>query len=164
MPAEVQRVTRLIVNGSVVELDLDRDTPLLYVLRNDLGLKGTRFGCGEGLCGACTILIDGRAVCACDTPLWAADDRSITTVEGLAEKGQLGPVQQALLDARAGQCGYCLSGIVMRLEGALRARPRLDRDGILNELSRNLCRCGTHPRVIAALDALLAREPSEARA
>lgn len=162
MPAE--KLTRLTVNGSVVELNLDQDIPLLYVLRNDLGLKGTRFGCGEGLCGACTVLIDGRPIYACDTPLWAAHDRSITTVEGLLENGSLGPVQQALLDARAGQCGYCLAGIVMRLEGALRATPRLDRAGIVAELSRNLCRCGTHPRVIEALDTLLRRERLEAQA
>jgi nicotinate dehydrogenase subunit A len=150
----------LVVNGSPAEVRADPDTPLLYLLRNDLGLKGTRFGCGEGLCGACTVLIDGRAAYSCNTPLWAVSGKAITTIEGLGGAGCLGSVQTALLGARAGQCGYCLAGIVMRLQGALADPRQLRRQEIVTELSKNLCRCGTHPRVLRALDALLAEQSS----
>ena len=152
---------KLTVNGREQAIDADGDTPLLYVLRNELGLKGTRFGCGGGLCGACTVLIEDRPAYACDTPLWAAESRRVTTVEGLLDDGALGSVQTALVEARAGQCGYCLSGVTMRIEGALRAQPPLSRREIVDELAKNLCRCGTHPRILRALDALLAARAPE---
>ena len=154
--------TAFIVNGAAQASERDPQTPLLHVLRNDLGLKAARFGCGQGLCGACTVLVDDVAVHACDTPLWSVAGKQVVTAEGLLEGGALGRVQQALVDERAGQCGYCLTGIVMRIEGALRAQAPATRERIVQALARNLCRCGAHPRILKAIDRLLARqEPAQ---
>jgi nicotinate dehydrogenase subunit A len=144
--------TALRVNGTVVDVTADPDTPLLYVLRNDLRLKGTRFGCGTGDCGTCTVHIDGRAEPSCILPLSAVDGRSITTVEGLADGGRLDPLQRAILAEQAGQCGYCLSGVLMSARALLDANLRPTRDEIRAALDANLCRCGVMDRMVRAVE------------
>jgi nicotinate dehydrogenase subunit A len=124
------------------------DTPLLYVLRNDLGLPGTRFGCGSGQCGACMVLIDGRAMNSCDTPLSFAPGKKITTIEGL---GGNHPVQKALERHQAAQCGYCMSGIVMNAIALLSTNPHPTEAQVRETLDKNLCRCGSHNRVVKAI-------------
>jgi nicotinate dehydrogenase subunit A len=142
--------TDLTVNGEPRQVDAHPDTPLLDVLRGSLGLRGARFGCGQGLCGACAVLVDGRSVNSCDTPLWAVEGRSVTTVEGLAQSG-LHPVQQAVLDEQAGQCGFCLSGLVVSAAALLAEQPRPDEATVAAALDRHLCRCGSQRRMIAAV-------------
>lgn len=142
----------LTVNDVATTLEADPDTPLLYVLRNDLKLKGTRFGCGSGECGACTVWIDGRPIRSCDTPLWAAENKAVTTIEGLGGPDAEHPLQQAILDLQAGQCGYCLSGIIMTAAAFLRDTPVPTRAGAAEALERNLCRCGVHRRVLDAVE------------
>jgi nicotinate dehydrogenase subunit A len=142
---------RLSVNGVERALAADPDTPLLYVLRNDLGLKGTRFGCGSGQCGACFVLIEGRAAPACDTPLWSAAGKQITTVEGLGKGGSLHPLQQAFLAEQAAQCGYCTSGILISAAALLAGNPRPTESEVRAALDRNLCRCGSHNRMVRAV-------------
>ncbi|HET8663682.1 MAG TPA: (2Fe-2S)-binding protein [Nocardioides sp.] len=148
-------MTSLTVNGERVEVDRPDDTPLLTVLRDALGLVGTRFGCGQGLCGACTVLLDGRPALSCDTPLWQAADASVVTVEGLAADGP-NPVQQSLIEHQAAQCGFCISGIVVRATALLAESPDASADDVAAALERNLCRCGTHQRIV---DAVLAARP-----
>lgn len=144
--------TNLTINGVEHALSADADTPLMYCLRDDLGLKGTRFGCGSGHCGACTVLVDGRAVQSCDTPLWAAAGHQVTSVEGLADD-RIGTVlRQAFIDLQAAQCGYCINGILMAATALLKQNARPDRPAILKALERNLCRCGTHVRILRAID------------
>jgi nicotinate dehydrogenase subunit A len=142
---------RLSVNGVERALAADPDTPLLYVLRNDLGLKGTRFGCGSGQCGACFVLIEGRAAPACDTPLWSAAGKQITTVEGLGKGGSLHPLQQAFIAEQAAQCGYCTSGILISAAALLAGNPRPTESEVRAALDRNLCRCGSHNRMVRAV-------------
>ena len=142
---------RLTVNGAAHEVRAPADTPLLYVLRNDLGLKGTRFGCGSGECGACFVLIDDRAMPACDTPLWSAAGKSVTTVEVLAEGDTPHALQRAFIAEQAGQCGYCLSGILMSAAALLKTNPRPSEAEIRLALDRNLCRCGAHNRIVRAI-------------
>jgi nicotinate dehydrogenase subunit A len=142
---------RLRVNGEEVTVSAGADTPLLTVLRNELGLLGSRFGCGLGLCGACFVRMDDAVVPACDTPLWAAAGRSVTTVEGLAPEGELHPVQQALLDRQAAQCGFCISGITVRAAALLEEQPAPDAGTVARALDRNLCRCGAQRRIIDAV-------------
>ena len=139
------------VNGAEHEVSAEPQTPLLYILRNNLGLKGTRFGCGEGQCGACTVLFDGRAVQSCDTPLWSAAGHEIVTVEGIGEKGSLHPIQQALLDEQAAQCGYCTNGIMMAVKALLDTNQDPSDGQIAASLDRNLCRCGSHVRILRAV-------------
>jgi nicotinate dehydrogenase subunit A len=139
------------VNGRAAEVAAEPNTPLLYVLRNDLGLKGTRFGCGAGHCGACTVLVDGNAVQSCDTPLWSAAGREITTIEGLGSAAQPHPLQRAFLDEQAAQCGYCVNGIIMSAAALLAKTPRPTDGEIAAALDRNLCRCGTHVRILRAI-------------
>ena len=139
------------VNGADREVSAEPNTPLVYLLRNDLALKGTRFGCGSGHCGACTVLMDGNAVQSCDTPLWSAAGRSITTIEGLGSAEHPHPLQQAFLDEQAAQCGYCSNGIIMSA-AALLGKNRDPSDAeIAAALDRNLCRCGTHVRILRAI-------------
>ena len=142
---------RLIVNGTETALDVDPHTPLLYALRNDLELKGTRFGCGSGQCGACFVLIDGHPAPACDTPLWSAAGKSITTVEGLSEGGRLHPLQSAFLAEQAAQCGYCTSGVLIAAAALLAKNPRPTESEVRTALDRNLCRCGSHNRMVRAV-------------
>lgn len=139
------------MNGRDHEVAADPVTPLLYVLRNDLGLKGTRFGCGTGHCGSCAVLVDGRAVRSCTTPLEAVVGRRVTTIEELSADGKLHPVQQALLDEQAGECGYCVSGIVISAKALLDAVPRPTTQQIREALDGNLCRCGAHQRFLRAV-------------
>jgi nicotinate dehydrogenase subunit A len=142
---------RLRVNGSDAEVAADPDASLLTVLRNELGLLGSRFGCGLGQCGACFVRMDGAVVPACDTPVWSAAGRSVVTVEGLAPDGALHPVQQAILDSQAAQCGFCISGIAVRAAALLEEDPAPDADTVARALDRNLCRCGAQRRIIAAV-------------
>lgn len=135
------------VNGEPVVCAAPEHTSLIYVLRNDLGLLGTRFGCGSGLCGACLVLVDGKPTPSCDTPLWAARGRKVTTVEGLTSH----PVQQALIDEQAAQCGYCISGIVVNAAALLADDRHPDEATVRAHLDRNLCRCGVHNRVVRAV-------------
>ena len=139
------------VNGLEREVRADPATPLLHILRNDLGLKGTRFGCGEGHCGACTVLVDGKPLQSCDTPLWSAAGHDITTVEGLAKDGAPHPVQQAFIDEQAAQCGYCINGIMLSAVALLERNPDPGEVDIIAALDRNLCRCGTHVRILRAI-------------
>lgn len=141
----------LSVNGKQHTVDADGNTALLYILRNDLKLKGTRFGCGAGHCGACTVLLDNKAVQSCDTPLWSAVGHEISTIEGLGDSQSPGRLQQAFIDLQAAQCGYCINGIIMAAEALLRANPNPTDAEIVAALERNLCRCGTHLRVLKAI-------------
>lgn len=139
------------VNGHAVSVSAAPDTPLLMVLRNDLGLVGTRFGCGLGQCGACFVRLGGRVVSSCDTPLWSVEGRSVVTIEGLAPGAALHPVQQALLDEQAAQCGFCISGIAVAAAALLEVNPNPGEEKVAEALDRNLCRCGAHRRIIRAV-------------
>ena len=153
---------RLSVNGVQRDVTATPDTPLLTVLREDLGLLGSRFGCGLGLCGACFVRMDDAVVPACDTPLWSAAGRSVVTVEGLAPEGELHPVQQALIDRQAAQCGFCISGIAVRAAALLDDVPSPDAATVAQALDRNLCRCGAQRRIIDAVVAAGRRDPEPA--
>jgi nicotinate dehydrogenase subunit A len=142
---------RLQVNGAEHEVQAEDDTPLLYVLRHQLGLTGTRFGCGANQCGACHVLIDGRSLPACDTPLWAVQGKTIVTVEGLGAKGALHPLQQAFIDEQAAQCGYCLSGILISAAELLARQPQASEAQVRATLDKHLCRCGSHNRIVCAV-------------
>ncbi len=140
------------VNGTARAVELDDPTePLLYVLRNDLGLHGTKFGCGLGQCGACTVLVDGRPVRSCVTPAQALAGREITTIEGLGSPPQPDAVQAAFIAEAASQCGYCTAGLVVASRALLRENPHPNVQQIREALAGNLCRCGAHPRVIRAV-------------
>ena len=141
----------VLVNGQRREVRTEPDTALLYVLRNHLGLKGTRFGCGLGLCGACLVLVDGRVAYSCDLPLWAAQDKEITTVEGLGTPDQPHPVTRALIAGQAAQCGYCLSGVIIAAVGLLGHNADPSDEEIRAALDDNLCRCGAHNRIVRAV-------------
>ena len=151
-------MTDLRVNGRAVSVDADPDTPLLTVLREDLGLHGSRFGCGLGLCGACFVRLDGAVVPSCDTPLWQAEGTEVVTVEGLSPDGAPHPVQQAVLENQAAQCGFCISGIAVNAATLLDQQPDADEDTIVAALDRNLCRCGVQRRIVDAV--LSARTPA----
>ncbi len=142
---------RLRVNGREHDVRAAADTPLLYVLRNDLGLKAAHFGCGSGLCGACRVLLDGRAVASCDTPLWAAAGHEITTAEGLGDASHPHRLQRALIAEQAGQCGYCLPGILVSAAALLAENPRPSEAEVRAALDPNLCRCGAHNRIVRAV-------------
>ena len=146
-----QAPIELHVNATIVRVSVDPETPLLYVLRNDLQLKGTRFGCGVGMCGACTVLVDGRAVESCDVPTGSVAGRLITTIEGLARDGELNPLQDAFLAEQAGQCGYCLSGILVATSALLEADPSPSEAAIREALDGHICRCGAHARILRAI-------------
>jgi nicotinate dehydrogenase subunit A len=140
------------VNGRAVDLAVDDDAmPLLYALRNDLDLHGPRFGCGLGQCGACTVHLDGKAVRSCITPIGSVKGKAVTTLEGLGTEGRLHPLQQAFIDEQAVQCGYCIIGMIMQAADFLKSNPRPAEDQIREALANNICRCGTHTRIIAAV-------------
>ncbi len=139
------------VNGVQHTVHAEPDTPLLYILRNDLKLKGAKFGCGLGQCGACMVLIDGHNVMSCDTPLWAAAGKAITTIEALGSLDAPNVLQRAFITEQAAQCGYCLSGAVMTATELLARNPDPSESEIKQALARNLCRCGTHTRIIKAV-------------
>ena len=144
-------VQELRINGKAVRVEADRERSLLGVLRDDLGLTGAKYGCGEGRCGACTVLIDGTPTRSCVTKLGAVAAREITTIEGLERDGKLHPLQQAFLDAGAMQCAYCTSGMIVTGVGLLRQNPDPSRQEIVEYMDGNICRCGTYPRIIAAI-------------
>ncbi len=139
------------VNGATREVVAQPDTPLLYVLRNDFGLVGSRFGCGSGQCGACYVLIDGRPIASCDLPVSLAAGKHVTTVEGLGAAGQLHPVQKALIAEQAAQCGYCMSGIAVSAAALLASNKRPTEAQVRAALDKHLCRCGSHNRVVRAV-------------
>jgi aerobic-type carbon monoxide dehydrogenase small subunit (CoxS/CutS family) len=143
--------TEIVVNGVRHQVDAEPDAPLLSVLRDDLGLTGTKYGCGEGQCGACTVLVDGVPARSCITRLSSVAGKRITTIEGLASGGRLHPVQEAFLHAGAMQCGYCTSGMIVASAGLLGANPHPSEAEIKQALEGNVCRCGTYPRIIAAV-------------
>lgn len=141
----------LTINGKAVRVETDATKPLLYVLRDELTLRGSRFGCGLEQCGACMVLIDGAAEYSCSREIGTLAGKAITTVEGLSNNGALSPLQKAFLDEQAGQCGYCLSGILVSATALLAKNPKPSRTEIVEALDRNLCRCGMHNRVIRAI-------------
>jgi aerobic-type carbon monoxide dehydrogenase small subunit (CoxS/CutS family) len=143
---------RLVVNGDTRALEVAEQETLLYVLRDRLDLTGTKYGCGEGRCGACTVLVGNRAVRSCLTPA-ASVTEPVTTIEGLERNGVLHPVQQAFLDAEALQCGYCTPGMIMRAVALLESTPRPSRERIVSAMNGNICRCGTYPRIVEAIAA-----------
>lgn len=148
------------VNAAQVEVVVDANTALLHVLRNDLKLKGTRAGCGVGSCGSCMVLLDGRCVNSCDTPIWAVQGHEVTTVEGLGTPDHPHPLQRAFLDLQAAQCGYCINGMMMSLAALMHDRAAPTEAAMQAALSRHLCRCGTHMRILrAARQALGLVEP-----
>ena len=145
------RTTELNVNGIPRTVTAEESTPLLYILRNDLHLKGTRFGCGQGVCGCCTVLLDGRSIQSCNTPLSAADGREISTIEGLGTSESLHPLQQAFIEEQAGQCGYCLNGMIMGAAALLKRDPAPSDAVIRSTLDIHLCRCGSYDRILRAI-------------
>ena len=142
---------KLTVNGRAHAVDAEPDTPLLYVLRNELGLNGAKFGCGLGQCGACTVIVDGAAVFSCLMPIALLPGRQVMTIEGLGTEAAPGPVQRAFIAEQAAQCGYCIAGMVMRTQALLARTPDPSEQQIRDGLNPNLCRCGTHMRIIAAV-------------
>ncbi|HEY6824762.1 MAG TPA: (2Fe-2S)-binding protein [Steroidobacteraceae bacterium] len=141
----------LTVNGKVHQVEVDPETPLLYVLRDELALDGTKFGCGLGQCGACTVLVEGVAVNSCVTPVSTFTGRRVVTVEGLGTAGKLGLLQQAFIEEQAAQCGYCIAGMIMRAQGLLDHNPAPSDTEIRRHMEPNLCRCGTHVRIFRAI-------------
>lgn len=144
-------MTQFTINGSPVELNTDPESTLLWVLHEQLDLPGTRFGCGQGLCGACTIHIDGVAAFSCQTLLEDVEGKKVTTIEGLSPEGDH-PVQRAWVEEQTPQCGYCQSGQIMRAAALLSENPSPTRDEIISGMSTNLCRCGTYPRIVRAVE------------
>ena len=138
------------LNGQAVEVQLAPETKLVYVLRNDLQLKGTRFGCGTGNCGSCTVLIDDQPIQSCDVPLWSIQGKQIVTIEGLGTPVAPHPIQEAFIDEQAAQCGYCINGMMMSLAGLLKKTTQPTDEELLAALDRHLCRCGTHMRILNA--------------
>ena len=146
------KITELRINGERVKTDADPERSLLSVLRDDLDLTGSKYGCGEGQCGACTVLIDGVATRSCITSLRAAAGRHITTTEGLESKGRLHPLQEAFLEVGSMQCGYCTSGMILSGVALLRGNAKPTRTEIVHAMQGNVCRCGTYPRILLAVE------------
>jgi aerobic-type carbon monoxide dehydrogenase small subunit (CoxS/CutS family) len=139
------------LNGEAVSLAVDPDRFLLWVLRHDLGLTGSKYGCGEGLCGACTVVVGGRAVRSCRLQVKAVEGKEVTTIEGLAKNGDLHPLQKAFVEHDALQCGFCIPGIIMNAYGLLLGTPQPSRNQIVRQMEGNLCRCGAYKRIIQAI-------------
>jgi aerobic-type carbon monoxide dehydrogenase small subunit (CoxS/CutS family) len=150
-------ISKLLVNGVSRTVDADGDRTLLSVLRDDLDLTGAKFGCGEGQCGACTVLVAGTAVKSCRLKISSVGDREITTIEAIAKGNELHPVQQAFLDKDALQCGYCTCGMILCAVALLKQNPHPTREQVIEEMNGNLCRCGTYGRIV---DAVLAASKS----
>ena len=153
---------RLNVNGEIREATAEPNTPLLYVLRNDLELNGPKFGCGLGQCGSCMVLVDGEAVRSCQRPVSTVGDNSVTTLEGLGTPDALHPLQKAFIDEQAMQCGYCINGMIMSAKALLDRNKRPDEAAIRAALDVNLCRCGSHNRIVRAI-ARAAKEMADER-
>ncbi len=155
-------MVKLNVNGREHDIDIEPDTPLLYVLRNDLKLNAAKFGCGLGQCGACTVLVDGEPVFSCLTPVLVLEGKPITTLEGLGTAERPGPLQQAFIDEQAAQCGFCIPGMMMRAQALLQKNPQASDAEIRAHMQPNLCRCGTQMRILRAVHrAARAMHPSE---
>jgi nicotinate dehydrogenase subunit A len=144
-------MTRIELNGKSVTVEAEADTPLLYVLRDDLKLNGAKFGCGLGQCGACTVLVEGEAVFSCQVPVGVLEGKKVTTLEGLGTAEKPGAVQRAFIEEQAAQCGFCIPGFIMRAEALLRKTPNPTDRQIREALHGNLCRCGTHMRIFRAV-------------
>src|SRR6185369_11894756 len=147
----MQRITELVVNGNKLRVDANADRSLLNVLRDDLELTGSKYGCGEGQCGACTVLIDGIATRSCVTRVGAVAAKKITTIEALEQNGRLHPLQAAFLEADALQCGYCTPGMIMSGVALLSKNPNPNEQEIIRSMEGNICRCGTYPRIVTAI-------------
>ena len=147
----MQRTVSFTLNGKPTRVTTDPDRPLLWVLRSDLGLTGTKFGCGEGLCGACTVIVDKDAVRSCSTALKDVEGKQVSTIEGLGDEERLHPIQQAFLKHNAFQCGFCTPGMILSAYALLLKNPNPTHDQIVQAMDDNLCRCGSHVRVIAAI-------------
>jgi aerobic-type carbon monoxide dehydrogenase small subunit (CoxS/CutS family) len=145
-------VNSLNVNGKKLRVDVDSQTPLLYVLRDRLNLTGTKYGCGEARCGACTVLVDGQAMRSCVTPVARVSEKQITTIEGIGSDDKLTPLQEAFLKADALQCGYCTSGMIVSATELLNKNPKPTRDEIVKHMNGNICRCGTYLRIVNAIE------------
>lgn len=145
-------VTSLNVNGKKLRVNVDSETPLLYVLRDHLNLTGTKYGCGEAKCGVCTVLIDGQVTRSCVTPVGRVSGKQIVTIEGLEKDGRLHPLQEAFLKADAMQCGYCTSGMIMAAAALINKNPKPTRDEIVKHMDANVCRCGTYLRIVNAIE------------
>jgi aerobic-type carbon monoxide dehydrogenase small subunit (CoxS/CutS family) len=141
----------MIVNGRPYEIETDPERELLYVLRDAIGLTGSKYGCGEGQCGACAVLVDGQRRFSCVTPVGEVGGKEVTTVEGLEQNGRLHPLQNAFLEEDAFQCGYCTPGMLMSALALLRANANPSADEIVSSMENNICRCGTYPRIVAAI-------------
>jgi nicotinate dehydrogenase subunit A len=148
----MKRSIRFGLNGQPITLNTDNDRTLLWVLRTDLELTGTKYGCGEGVCGSCTVIVGDKAVRSCMTPLKNIQGKEVVTIEGLARKGKLHPLQQAFIDHGALQCGYCTSGMLLNAYAFLREHPKPPRDAIVAHMEHNLCRCGAHQRIVEAIE------------
>ncbi|HEU4835916.1 MAG TPA: (2Fe-2S)-binding protein [Pyrinomonadaceae bacterium] len=145
-------MTTLNVNGKKLRVDVDSQTPLLYVLRDHLNLTGTKYGCGEAKCGACTVLVEGQQMRSCVTPVGRVSGKQITTIEGMEKDGKLHPLQEAFLKADALQCGYCTSGMIMAAAALLNKNAKPGRAEIVKHMDANVCRCGTYPRIVKAIE------------
>ncbi|HKR14947.1 MAG TPA: (2Fe-2S)-binding protein [Pyrinomonadaceae bacterium] len=154
-------VSSLNVNGRKLPVNVDSQASLLTVLRDYLNLTGTKYGCGEAQCGACTVLVDGVMTRACTMPAGKVAGKQIVTIEGLEKDGQLHPVQQAFIDADAMQCGYCTSGMIMSGVGLLKKNPKPSREEIVRHMDRNVCRCGTYQRIVNAIEIASGKEVSK---
>ncbi|WP_426612844.1 (2Fe-2S)-binding protein [Bradyrhizobium sp. McL0616] len=160
-------MTTLMVNGESRTIKASADTPLLYVLRDELGLNAAKFGCGLGQCGACTVIVDGKAIFSCVTPVMVLEGRKVTTLEGIGSLDVPGPMQRGFIEEQAAQCGYCIPGMMMRAQALLDRDPHASDEAIKAELQPHLCRCGTHMRILRAIrraaDELRSKTPVEAR-
>lgn len=145
------------LNGQRISLQAQAGQSLLDVLRNTLGLRATRMGCGQGQCGACRVMVDGHAVASCETPMWSVRGKQVTTLEGLGQPGAPHPLQTAFMEEQAMQCGFCTSGILISAAALLKRQPQADRQAIVQALDGHLCRCGAHNRVLRAIEKTIAR-------
>jgi len=150
----MQKSMQFSLNGKSIQLRVDEDRTLLWVLRGEFGLTGAKYGCGEGLCGACTVIIGNEAVRSCQTKMKEVAGKEITTIEGLAQNGTLHPLQKAFMEHDALQCGYCTSGMILNAYGLLLKNPRPSRSQIVSEMDDNLCRCGAHQRIMRAIESV----------
>ena len=154
----MKKPIRFRLNGRPATLDTEEGRTLLWVLRTDLGLTGTKYGCGVGLCGSCTVVVDGKAVRSCRTSLADVQGKDVTTIEGLARGGKLHPLQQAFIDHGGFQCGYCTPGMIMNAYALLLADPQPSREKVLDAMEGNLCRCGAYKRILEAIEAVSREE------
>jgi aerobic-type carbon monoxide dehydrogenase small subunit (CoxS/CutS family) len=153
----MRRLVRFDLNGKVVTLNGDDERTLLWALRTDFALTGAKYGCGQGFCGACTVLVDGKAVRSCVTPIKNVEATKVLTIEGLASNGRLHPLQQAFIDHGAFQCGYCTSGMLLAAAAFLRETPKPSRAAIISHMDGSLCRCGAHQRIVDAIESAAQR-------